>query len=186
MKSSHRRFFMQGFLLAVLLLFSMETVEAIPLESWSNKINGQSRFMILGEFSGAAVLDRETGLVWERDPTAIGSSGQEDAGIDSWAVAAFKCIRKAVGGRKGWRLPAVHELASLVDVSVSANEVRLPPGHPFQNIGQDFYWTATTYAVEPSRAWVVRFLGGGVVTEDKPTAHPFWCVRGGSAGLDAY
>jgi hypothetical protein len=77
LKSSHRRFFMQGFLLAVLLLFSMETVEAIPLESWSNKINGQSRFVVFGELSRAGVLDRETGLVWERDPTAIGSSGQE-------------------------------------------------------------------------------------------------------------
>jgi hypothetical protein len=175
------------FVLVVGLLgFTIAPAKAMQLESWDKKINGQNRFMVLGEFSGAAVLDRETGLVWERDPTAIGSSGQDDAGIDSWAVAAFKCIRKAVGGRKGWRLASVHELTSLVDVSVSPNDVRLPLGHPFQNIGTDFYWTATTYAVEPSRAWVLRFLGGGVVTEDKPAAHPFWCVRSPLAGLEAY
>ncbi|MDZ4733665.1 MAG: DUF1566 domain-containing protein [Nitrospirota bacterium] len=151
------------------------------LKSWSNIIpDPNRRFIGLADFNQEAILDRETGLVWERDPSAI------DSGIDSWSVAAFKCIRKAVGGRKGWRLPAVHELASLVDVSVSADAVRLPPGHPFQNIGLDFYWTATTYAVDVNRAWVVRFLGGGVVTEDKPVAHPFWCVRGGIAGLDAY
>ena len=186
MKSTLHVFFTQGFLLPVLLAFSIETVEAIPLGSWDNKINGPNRFMVLGEFNGEAVLDRETGLVWERDPTAVGSSGQQDSGVDSWSIATFKCIRKAVGNRKGWRLPAVHELASLVDVTVSRDSVRLPSGHPFQNIGLDFYWTATTHAEDTNRAWVVRFLGGGVVTEDKPMAHPFWCVRGGLAGLDAY
>jgi hypothetical protein len=186
MKDTHHLFITQGFLLAGLLACSVGSVEAIQLESWDNKINGPNRFKVLGEFSGEAVLDRETGLVWERDPTAIGSSGQEDSGVDSWSIAANKCIRKAVGNRKGWRLPAVHELASLVDVTVPANEVRLPTGHPFQNIGLDFYWTATTYTVDATRAWVVRFLGGGVVTEDKPVAHPFWCVRGGLAGLDTY
>jgi hypothetical protein len=173
-------------LVAGFLFFDIEPVSAMQLESWDKKINGQNRFMVLAEFQSAAVLDRETGLVWERDPTAIGSSGQDDAGIDSWAIAANKCIRKAVGGRKGWRLASVHELSSLVDVSVSPNEVRLPVGHPFQSIGTDFYWTATTYAVDPTRAWVVRFLGGGVVTEDKPATHPFWCVRSGSTGLEAY
>lgn len=176
----------QGFLFAALLVFCSTPVDAMQLESWDNKINGPNRFRVLAEFSGEAVLDRETGLVWERDPTAIGSSGQEDSGVDSWSIAANKCIRKAVGSRKGWRLASVHELASLVDISISANEVRLPLGHPFQNIGLDFYWTATTYAVDANRAWVVRFLGGGVVTEDKPAAHPFWCVRGGLAGLEAY
>ena len=174
-----------SWLALLVFVLGVHPVHASQLESWDNKMDGSNRFKVLGEFGGAAVLDRETGLVWERDPTAIGSSGQDDAGVDSWAVAAFKCIRKAVGGRKGWRLPAVHELASLVDVSVSANEVRLPLGHPFQNIGLDFYWTATTYAVNAERAWVVRFLGGGVVTEDKPAAHPFWCVRA-QGGLEAY
>jgi len=160
-------------------------VQAIELESWDKQIDNPKRFKVLGEFSGEAVLDRETGWVWELDPTAGGASGI-DSGVDSWSIAAFKCVRKAVGGRKGWRLPAVHELASLVDVSVSANDVRLPPGHPFQNIGPDFYWTATTQSVDTSRAWVVRFLGGGVVTDDKTAARPFWCVRGGIGGPEAY
>lgn len=150
------------------------------LKSWSNVIpNPDRRFIVLADFNNEAVLDRETGLVWERDPTAIGSSGQEDAGLDSWTIATFKCIRKAVGNRKGWRLPAAHELASLVDVTVPRDAIRLPSGHPFQNIGVDFYWTATTHADDTNRAWVVRFLGGGVVTDDKPVAHPFWCVRSG-------
>jgi hypothetical protein len=152
MKSTRHLFIKEGFLLVVLLAFSSETVEAIQLQSWDNKINGSNRFQVLGEFNGEAVLDRETGLVWERDPTAIGSSGQEDSGVDIWSIATFKCIRKAVGNRKGWRLPAVHELATLVDVTVPRDTVRLPPGHPFQNIGLDFYWTATTHADDTTRA----------------------------------
>jgi hypothetical protein len=148
-------------------------------QNWDKVLPASSRFVVLANFNNEAVRDNATGLVWERDPLSPGGSGQGDAGTaDSWAIAANKCIRKGVGGQKGWRLPAPHEIGSLIDVSVSRDDVRLPPGHPFLNIGTDFYWTASTYAVDTSRAWVVRFLGGGAVTEDKSAARPSWCVRG--------
>ncbi len=134
-------------------------------------------------FNDTAVLDNETGLVWDRDPTAGLAT---ETGIDSWSIAANKCIRKFVGGRKGWRLSSVHELTTLIDMAIPANDIRLPAGHPFLNIGNDFYWTATTWAEDTNRAWVVRFLGGGVPTDDKAMARPFWCVRGASPGPAVY
>ena len=40
------------------------------------------------------VLDRETGLVWQRTP----SSGTSD-----WAAARLACRHATTGGRRGWR-----------------------------------------------------------------------------------
>ena len=42
-----------------------------------------------------------------------------------------------VGGTKGWRLPSVAELASLVDPANS--NPALPTGHPFSNVQSPFY-----------------------------------------------
>src|SRR5262245_40392894 len=67
------------------------------------------RFVLLSNFSGqlcepviflcfpgpVAVLDRETGLVWERSP---------DATRRNRRAAASECHDKVIGGRKGWRL----------------------------------------------------------------------------------
>ena len=39
---------------------------------------------------------------------------------------------KEVGGRKGWRLPSIYELANLVDTT--QQNPSLPKGHPFTNI----------------------------------------------------
>ena len=75
--------------------------------SWNRKIiNAQERFRVLSEFNNEAVLDRETGLVWERTPSTQAVQ---------WPNARLLCAQKGVGGRGGWRLPAFDELSSLVD-----------------------------------------------------------------------
>src|SRR5215467_8710619 len=94
--------------------------------NWDNKINDPTRFRVLAAFNNEAVLDRETGLVWERNPSIQPMT---------WPNARLFCAQKAVGGRGGWRLPAFFELASLVDPSVqTAGVLRLPSGHPFMNV----------------------------------------------------
>ena len=60
-------------------------------------------------------MDRETGLVWER------TTGQNDFFRD----AEYECMFRVTGGRKGWRLPSIHELASLF---VADPGVHLPDG----------------------------------------------------------
>src|SRR5437867_880208 len=85
--------------------------------AWSQILTADRFQLVMG---GAAVLDRETGLVWEQSP---------DTSLRQWFVAVTHCYQKSVGGRKGWRLPSVEELASLVNASNSSPA--LPTGHPF-------------------------------------------------------
>ncbi|MFZ1748524.1 MAG: DUF1566 domain-containing protein, partial [Nitrospirales bacterium] len=141
-----------------------------------------SRFTCV--MGGQAVLDNETGLVWEKSPETNFSS------ISSWGPARVACLNKNVGGRKGWRLPSVQELSSLVNGSIQESGLNLPPGHPFILDGIQIFgghWSATMDAEDPTRAWKVDFNGGIVESAKKnlvASASPhfyilFWCVRGG-------
>ena len=147
-----------------------------------DQIKGAGRFLILTNWSSLAVLDKETGLVWEIAP---------DPGTHTWAVARFDCSAKTTGNRKGWRLPSVHELASLIDPSVVSPGPTLPSGHPFTGVvggtpQLDFYWSATTDVLNPTTsAWGVGFDDAIVGENPKADNVRIWCVRGGM-NADAY
>jgi len=150
--------------------------------SWDQQLPGSTRFVVLSNWidadfpaGGAAVLDRETGLVWEHSPSAC------NPGIPTcvWQSAQFHCNQLRVGNRQGWRLPTVQELASLVDPTVTAPS--LPTGNPFMSVQLAGYWSATTFG--PGGAWDVEFSSGGVSTIAKSTSLNVWCVRGGQ-GVD--
>jgi hypothetical protein len=128
------------------------------------------------------VLDKETGLVWERSPFGSGQM--------KWTDAIYYCYSKDVGGRLGWRLPTVEELASLVDRTQSYPS--LPSGHPFDTdcttggcVGSNIYWSATTSAYDTSLAWYIYMGYGNVYYYYKTCDYYVWCVRGGQ-GYDAY
>src|SRR4030042_2732805 len=73
------------------------------------------------------VLDKETGLVWDRD-----LSGRWGNTRVELKVAHSLCNELANAGRLGWRLPTLWELSSLVDRSHW--NPALPGGHPFINV----------------------------------------------------
>ncbi len=119
------------------------------------------------------VLDKETGLVWERSPSTT---------TRDWYSAIYTAYDKYLGGRKGWRLPTIEELASLVDRN--EGPPTLPSGHPFAVQSSD-YWSSTTAAADTSYKWLVPFTTGIVRGYTKSTTIYVWCVRGGP-GYDAY
>jgi uncharacterized protein DUF1566 len=149
--------------------------------AWDQQLPASTRFVVLSNWidanfpsGGAAVLDRETALVWERSPSTAPSS---------WEHAELHCNDLHAGNRKGWRTPTLQELASLVDPSVALPGPALPAGHPFQNLQSSTYWSTTTFATSGGVAWAV-FLGNGVVALDDKGNNLFvWCVRGGQ-GVD--
>lgn len=147
--------------------------------AWSQQLQCDTqatcpRFIVLSNWGNAAVLDRETGLVWEQSPNPF---------LFSWANAQRHCNITTVGNRKGWRLPTLQELASLVDPTQS--NPALPSGHPFI-IGQPYqvdYWSATSNANFTTDVWTVVFSNGNVNLAPKSANLHVWCVRGGS-GVD--
>jgi hypothetical protein len=138
--------------------------------TWDKKFNGANRFVVLSAFNSQAVFDKETGLVWERSPsTERPSSGHAD------------CITLNVGGRFGWRLPTIQELASLVDQTQS--NPALTSGHPFSNVQLDGCYQSAT---KGDPFWSVFFSENGGVFQGGCSGGQgayHWCVRGGQ-GID--
>ena len=136
------------------------------------------RFIVLSNMNSDAVLDRETGLVWEKSPSTEGVT---------WFIAQDHCNELSKGNRMGWRLPTLQELASLFDPSVAFNELALPAGHPFENVQTSTtYWSATTTVGNNATvAWNVPFVGGAGPGSASKGFFSFlvWCVRGGQ-GVD--
>lgn len=151
---------------------TMKTLDQIP-PTWSQKLDASDRFELV--LDGEAVLDKETGLVWEKSP---------DINSRNWYDACTHCYRRDVGNRRGWRLPTIEELASLVEFPLQFY-LSLPSGHPFNNVQSSHYWSSTTYASSTSSAWRVYFRYGDVNFNGKSNDHYVWCVRGGH-GHDGY
>lgn len=147
-----------------ILAVAVFTVPAFPAQP--------SRFKLV--MRGEAVLDKETELVWEQSP---------DTGSKSWFSAVNHCFNNNVGGRKGWRPPAVEELTSLLDPTrIDEINTALPVRHPFINVQPDRYWSATTgFSSDPNQAMFVSFKNGEVGNDRKVDGHLVWCVRGGQS-----
>lgn len=140
--------------------------------SWDQTLSPATRFILLSNFNSEAVLDRETGLVWQRSLT--------DPSTIEWARARSRCVRARVGnGELGWRLPSVTELMSLIDPT--QEKPALPPNHPFLGVIPDgFYWSSTKSAQVPTSTWVVNMSTG--IASEEPQGNDqvhIWCVRGG-------
>jgi hypothetical protein len=136
-----------------------------------NALPTAQRFVILPAFANDAVLDKKTGLVWEKSPQTTSAR---------WSAARRACAEKSVGGQKDWRLPSLEELASLVDYSVGPPSLALPPGHPFLSIQSSVYWSSSRPGDDPKGSWGVHFgLGGGATFINWAHSVPAWCVHDG-------
>lgn len=146
---------------------------ATPAQNWDQNVASTSRFTVLAAFGGAAVMDNNTGLVWEQTP---------DAGTRDWGAALSHCVSRNVGGSVGWRLPSVVELKSLQDPSLPTPFV---PASIFTGVTSITFWSASTSSLLASDAWRVDFNLGLVNTTGKGSSFYTWCVRG-PMNADAY
>ncbi|QTA91472.1 DUF1566 domain-containing protein [Desulfonema magnum] len=130
------------------------------------------------------VTDNLTGLTWLKDADCMGN-GNWGTGADKTfdvisrlnGVEDFSCDDYTAGTHTDWRLPTVRELQSLIDYGVTTS-VKLPSGHPFIDVKEDYYWSSTTYAVTTTNAWNVGLDNGYVNTADKAMGTRYvWPVR---------
>lgn len=153
---------------------TMKSLDDIP-GSWSRQLSATGgcdspRFDCV--FGDLAVLDRETGLVWERTPAAT---------TGNWSNAMETCSELAVNGRLGWRLPTMAEVNSLLVLDAVDD---LPDGHPFTLTPGLVYWSSTTVPPGATTAWGYAIGQNGAVTNfaQTITTPSHWCVRGGQGG----
>ena len=143
------------------------TLSVLP-PTWAATLPTNTRFTLV--MGGAAVLDLETGLVWEQNPSPSAATTWDDGFAFCWGSARF------TGGRYGWRLPTVEELTSLLNPATRT----LPGGHPFGSNTSGTFWTGTTVPNPNTSAYTVNFSGSGLgATPKTMSTLPVWCVRGG-------
>jgi hypothetical protein len=144
--------------------------------SWNRKLPGNERFALA--LNGHAFCDLETGLVWTETPISD---------TITWTVAGDDCRLLEIDGRRGWHLPTVEELLSLIDQRNAFPA--LPLGHPFKGLVSDVHWTSSpgedSVYGQLRKVWVVD-MGTGTSFAREVFDPPFpsgyawaWCVRGG-------
>ncbi len=181
---------------------TMKTLDEVP-GSWSRQLSStdgipsneagnlgcdSSRFKCLwpdpSQGVSQAVLDRETGLVWQR------SVANDPA---DWPTSRRYCANLTLADRMGWRLPSTAEISSLV--VPNGDSAGLPTSHPFLNVVSGMAVYANTWFVAGLgevitnnttgiRIMRLTFNGASTAFTDvvPNTGLRRWCVRGPNSG----
>lgn len=144
--------------------------------AWDQQLPSATRFLALANWGDQAVLDRETGLVWQ---TSLVSTANDFIG------ATRACSESAAGGRGGWRLPTLQELTRTL---VADGNGDLVTGTPFAFLGKGklLFWSSTgsfdalQWSVVVSDPFSSRqvVIGQGEASGMEAA----WCVQSPAAG----
>ena len=134
-----------------------------------------SRYELVMGSGGSEVLDKQTGLIWQRcslGQTWNGTACTGAASTHTWTEALAKA--KAVGN--GYRLPNIRELKSLTEKACFEPAIN---STFFPNTVSDAYWSASPDAGSGHYAWYVHFGNGGTDGNIKYDNHYVRAVRAG-------
>jgi hypothetical protein len=134
-----------------------------------------NRYELVVGSGGSEVLDKKTGLIWQRCSLGQiwnGTTCTGTASTHTWTDALAKA--KAVGN--GYRLPNIRELKSLTEKACfepAINRIFFP------NTASDAYWSASPSADGNNGAWVVYFYDGYSYNDYKYNGGYVRAVRAG-------
>lgn len=118
--------------------------------------------------AGETLTDTTTGLVWQDNSDA------KSIRMDAKGAKAY-CDALELEGMKGWRLPEVKELQSILDIKRGEPTIKNSFTH-VDSIG--FYWASTPYAPDDTYGWAVYFYDGKTEKADLKQKGFIRCVRG--------
>ena len=98
----------------------------------------------------------------------------------TWEGAIKYCYGINIGGRKGWRLPTISELMTIVEPSNSdpATQANIFTNIQYGQAGdRNGYWTSTSKPGDDTKAIFVRFSDGILMYHDKVTDYYVRAVR---------
>ena len=151
------------------------------------------------------ITDNNTGLTWEKKSDDGGlhdkdsafpwsGNGSQDTVWD-WLDDVNAEGGTGFAGYNDWRMPNLKELQSLVHFERSS-PMTSTAFHNNCGAGAtvltgsctlvEVYWTSTTRAQYPTKAWSVSFTDGTLPTQDKTLALRVRAVRGGGSGPQAF
>ena len=160
--------------------------------------NTGNRFVDCGD---GTIKDTETGLYWLKDASCFEFENWADANKAAADLAHGQCGLTDGSLPGDWRLPTLAcpsgttcsfatpptgEFATIFAPSCSAPYILdtagsecWSEGDPFSGVQSYHYWSATTYAGLPARAWHANLYIGDALTVDKTVNSLVWPVRGG-------
>jgi hypothetical protein len=149
---------------------------------------------------GDEVHDALTGLTWEEksDGAAHNVNERYNWSVGTWATgwredgSAWDAITQtnteALANSRGWRMPTLVELQSLLYpypcVGAGGGPNCTCPRHPcisgaFGASSAVLHWSSTRWAGQGNYVWAVEFYGGAVYPTDVLTQAAVRAVRGG-------
>lgn len=113
----------------------------------------------------AVVTDTVTGLVWQRSIVSTWD----------WASAGTYCASLAIGGKNsGWRVPAVKELFSIVDLR-RKDPTLDPVAFPDPQTPPTSFWTGE--GIAGSDHYIIDFSTGRLATANSGNGNRVRCVH---------
>ncbi len=140
-----------------------------------------TRFVANGD---GTVTDHLTGLIWLKNAGCFGLLPWASALASANTLASGSCGLSDGSVAGDWRLPNIRELETLLNAQQAHSSDWLT-GRGFTNVTTSFYWSSSSLAANPVRAWAVSLYGGGVFSQLKDDINGYlaiWPVRGGDPG----
>ncbi len=130
------------------LLSKIESLKEAPKERYIDNQDG-------------TITDTSTELMWKQNPEE-----------DIYTFEEVNEIKSNFVGYDDWRVPTIHELFSLVDVT------RLDPAiDPIFSCKAWHFWSASAYSYYSNDAWLVGFYRGDVSRSNKSSSYAVLLVR---------
>jgi Protein of unknown function (DUF1566) len=145
-------------------------VSAFQTQSWAiwpmpNAAPGLPNPQSFDVQPGSLVLDRITGLMWQRK--------LDDQQL-TFASAGQHCADLSLAGYDDWRLPTRLELVSILDTTRTQPAINVSA---FPDTPSDWFWSSTIAGGDPQSAWYVYFYFGYPKTDLVSNAFSVRCVR---------